>query len=143
MKKKIPVHDPKEWETNAELMSARIFTQATKNTEKWGVQDVPDLILAMLEELGEISQAHLQAEHEGGDPGRIYEEAKDLGALCLQLGALLREPDYCHGCNNHVDKHTCHCGESPEGHGRTADHSFVPMGCTCGYAKKPDCPDKW
>ena len=39
----------------------------------------------MQEELGEISQAYLKHKDEGQPENRIFEENKDLAALCCQL----------------------------------------------------------
>lgn len=58
---------------------------ASRNVDRWGLQDVETLLLAMQEEQGELAQAYLEATHEDGDPGRIGEELEDLGALCFQL----------------------------------------------------------
>ena len=68
----------------------RIEWRALANEAKWGKQDPATLIIAMTEELGEIAQAHLQAQHEGGDKERIVDEALDLAPLCLQLIESLR-----------------------------------------------------
>jgi NTP pyrophosphatase (non-canonical NTP hydrolase) len=59
--------------------------KADQNVEKWGLQDEETLLLAMQEELGELTQAHLEARAEDGDPDRVDEEMDDLGALLLQL----------------------------------------------------------
>lgn len=59
--------------------------RAEKNVEKWGLQREETLLLAMQEEMGELTQAHLEAEHEGGDPERLREELIDLMALAHQL----------------------------------------------------------
>lgn len=59
--------------------------KAEENVEEWGLQDVETLLLAMQEEQGELSQAHLEAEHEDGDAARIASELDDLAALCIQL----------------------------------------------------------
>lgn len=59
--------------------------KAKRNLGKWGEQGTETLLLAMQEELGELSQAHLEAEHESGDPDRTTEELDDLAALCYQL----------------------------------------------------------
>lgn len=61
------------------------WEQAFENTGEWGLQDVETLLLAMQEELGELTQAHLEASAEGGDPDRVEAELVDLGALCFQL----------------------------------------------------------
>jgi len=74
----------------SEILS-RIGLRADHNLARWGKQDVPTLIMAMVEELGEISQAHLQAIAEGGDPWRVIDEALDLAPLCVQLVELVQE----------------------------------------------------
>lgn len=58
--------------------------KSRRNVDKWGLQDDETLHLAMIEELGEIAQAHLQARHEDGDEKRIVAEIDDLAALCIQ-----------------------------------------------------------
>jgi|GEM_PF-1391772 len=63
----------------------RWVSQADRNLEKWGLQDEETLLLAIQEELGELTQAHLEARDEGGDPDRVDEELHDLGALLIQL----------------------------------------------------------
>jgi len=59
--------------------------KAVENIDDWGVQEEETLLLAMQEELGELTQAYLEARAEGLDPHRIDEEIDDLGALLLQL----------------------------------------------------------
>jgi len=61
------------------------ISQADRNLEQWGLQDEETLLLAIQEELGELTQAHLEARDEDGDPGRVDEELADLGALLIQL----------------------------------------------------------
>lgn len=63
----------------------RYEAQADENIEKWGLQDKPTHLLAMQEELGELTRAHLEAEHESGDPDLVEGELVDLGALLLQF----------------------------------------------------------
>ncbi len=63
----------------------RWMGMASENIEEWGLQDEETLLLAIQEELGELTQAHLEARAEGGDPARVDEELDDLGALLLQL----------------------------------------------------------
>lgn len=63
----------------------RWMGQASENIDKWGLQDEETLLLAIQEELGELTQAHLEARAEGGDPERVDEELDDLGALLIQL----------------------------------------------------------
>lgn len=59
--------------------------KAKKNVDEWGLQSAETLLLAMQEEMGELTQAHLEARDEDGDPDRIEDELADLGALCYQL----------------------------------------------------------
>lgn len=73
----------KEWSEKAE-----------KNINKWGLQDIETLTLAMMEELGELSQAILQAKHENGDPQRIEEELSDLAALCYQMQSAIEDDQH-------------------------------------------------
>lgn len=63
----------------------RWMEKAGENIETWGLQNEETLLLTMLEELGELAQAYLEARAEGGDPERIDEELDDLGALLLQF----------------------------------------------------------
>ena len=67
--------------TNADLLIQR----ASNNLQKWGPQGLKTLGLAVAEETGELAQAILQYEYEDGDLQRVYQEAIDLGALCLQV----------------------------------------------------------
>jgi len=66
---------------NADMLIRR----ARNNLNKWGKQDVETLGLAVAAAAGELAQAILQHKHEGGREDRIYNEAIDLGALCLQV----------------------------------------------------------
>lgn len=59
--------------------------KAEENIDEWGLQDVETLLLAMQEEQGELAQAYLEAEYEGGDLARAANELDDLAALCIQL----------------------------------------------------------
>lgn len=44
--------------------------------------------------------------------------------------------EVCEGCNSEIDSSYCHCGQAEEDHGYYGNgHSFVPMGCVCGYPK--------
>ena len=63
--------------------------KARENLDRWGQQDVDTLLLAMQEELGELTQAHLEARAEGGDATRVGLELADLAALCFQLEWLI------------------------------------------------------
>lgn len=59
--------------------------KAHDNVEEWGLQDSETLLLAMQEELGELSQAYLEHQFEDGDYREIGRELDDLVPLCLQL----------------------------------------------------------
>lgn len=63
----------------------RWLGKAEENIAEWGLQSEETLLLAIQEELGELTQAHLEATHEDGDDSRVDEELDDLGALLLQL----------------------------------------------------------
>ena len=67
------------------IFSYKTSNRAVKNISKWGFQDKKTLIIAMMEELGEIAKADLDNE---GDE-RVIDECIDLGALCLQLECVL------------------------------------------------------
>lgn len=69
------------WQTLAEQWAKR----AGENVDKWGEQDLETLLLAAQEELGELTQAVLEARAENGDPERIVEEIVDLAALLFQI----------------------------------------------------------
>jgi hypothetical protein len=70
---------------SSSVLFDRWIGKADENIEKWGLQDEETLLLAIQEELGELSQAFLEARSEGGDPARIDKELDDLGALLLQF----------------------------------------------------------
>ena len=42
---------------------------------------------------------------------------------------------YCPSCKYQIDPDYCWCGEGKENHGYRDGHSFIPMGCQCGFAK--------
>jgi len=63
----------------------RWMGKASDNIDNWGLQSEETLLLAIQEELGELTQAHLEARDEDGDPARVGDELDDLGALLLQL----------------------------------------------------------
>jgi NTP pyrophosphatase (non-canonical NTP hydrolase) len=62
-----------------------IKQRASDNLKKWGEQSYEILGLCIAEEAGELAQAILQHKYEGGLEDRIFQEAWDLGALCLQV----------------------------------------------------------
>ena len=72
--------------------AALMGEQASTNIEKWGGQTMLVLIACMAEELGEVAEATLRV---GLDYAKTKEawadaerEARDLGALCLQMATL-------------------------------------------------------
>ena len=86
--------EPTESQQDDEPVSIGMFAEwhgkACENTQEWGLQDRETLLLAMQEELGELTQAHLEAEHEDGDRERLSKELNDLGALLLQFHMRLK-----------------------------------------------------
>jgi NTP pyrophosphatase (non-canonical NTP hydrolase) len=70
---------------NAEIQIDNWRRKAVENREEWGEQSVETLLLAMQEELGELSQATLEYRDEDGYYGPIFEELDDLGALLIQF----------------------------------------------------------
>jgi len=75
------------------------LAKAEENIEEWGLQDEETLLLAIQEELGELTQAHLEARSEGGDPARVAEELDDLGALLIQFNEARGEYEFvCRSC---------------------------------------------
>lgn len=73
------------------MTSDRWEEKAIENVDRWGIQDVETLLLAIQEETGELAQAYLEARAEGGDPSKIEDELEDLGALCIQLQERLED----------------------------------------------------
>lgn len=67
------------------INSFALEKRASANLNRWGKQDLETLGLAIAEETGELAQAILRFKHEGGMEDCIYQEAIDLGALCLQV----------------------------------------------------------
>lgn len=65
--------------------SYRWEKKAVENLNRWGEQSLSELLLATQEELGELTQAVLEADVEDGDPDLIQEELDDLAALMYQL----------------------------------------------------------
>lgn len=66
-------------------LASHWLRKAKANQRKWGKQDLKTLCVVATEELGEISQAVLDAIHSDGDGSRIREEVDDLAAVCFQL----------------------------------------------------------
>lgn len=74
------------WEATLRSNPERRWKQgARENVERWGKQGIETVLLATQEELGELSQAVLEARDEDGDPERIRAELDDLAALMFQL----------------------------------------------------------
>ena len=59
--------------------------QANENVEKWGTQHPETLLVAITEEVGELSQAYLEATYEDGDPSDVHAEIDDIAALLIQF----------------------------------------------------------
>lgn len=82
----VPVSDQHEPVTELDDMPfAEWKHKADVNIGEWGRQSRETLLLCMMEELGELTQAHLESKHGDGDYHRISKELDDLAALCLQL----------------------------------------------------------
>lgn len=64
-----------------------VIVERTRQDAKWGEQNHdPFAYLAILmEEVGEMAQAAVQARMEGGDPKRIREEAVQTAAVALAI----------------------------------------------------------
>ena len=68
------------------------------------------------------------------EPQDVASVADLIDAMASGGGGELR---LCPGCGQAIDPDTCHCGASREGHDDfDLSHSFVPMGCSCGYVKE-------
>lgn len=63
--------------------------KAAQNEQKWGEQRAETLLLAMQEELGELTQAHLESRQGLADAQDIQDELDDLAALCIQLNRVI------------------------------------------------------
>ena len=61
----------------------------------------------------------------------------EVGAQCSLKKGLKRmtNAEVCPTCKNEIDPDCCYCGSPLNLHGYESGHSFVPIGCTCGYAK--------
>ena len=64
---------------------------AWDNISERGYQDRRQLLCAMIEELGELSQAVLEHECEDGEEERIQEELDDLSALMIQFQIFIKK----------------------------------------------------
>lgn len=72
-------------ELKIEVRDEKWKQKAEENVEKWGVQTFLELIAVMTEEMGEVTQAILEAQQEDGDPECIIEELDDMMAVGYQL----------------------------------------------------------
>lgn len=72
-------------ELHWQVLAERWAEKADENIQTWGKQDLDTLLLAAQEELGELTQAVLEARAEDGDPDRIADELDDLAALMFQI----------------------------------------------------------
>lgn len=61
------------------------YERADENLDHWGIQNPAVVLLAMQEELGELTRAYLEATYENGNPADAREELHDLGALLYQF----------------------------------------------------------
>lgn len=59
--------------------------RAHENVERWGQQRMDTLLLAMQEELGELTRSYLQWMHEEGEPRSVADELHDLAPLLFQF----------------------------------------------------------
>ena len=74
-------------------MTYKWEAKAKKNIEKWGAQDMETLLLATMEELGELTQAWLQFKHQDTKFNRVVSELDDVMALGYQMLWVLENPD--------------------------------------------------
>lgn len=65
--------------------------KANSNIQDWGLQSMDTLLLAMQEELGELTQAYLEYTHENESSDQIPDELDDLAALLIQFRRSLHE----------------------------------------------------
>ncbi|MHA1229221.1 MAG: hypothetical protein ACTSRP_09155 [Candidatus Helarchaeota archaeon] len=75
----------KKWKNNIDKWIEIIYEKAEKNIKKWGLQPIDELLLASMEELGELTRAYLRSKFENGDSNEIDSELDDLAALIIQI----------------------------------------------------------
>lgn len=63
----------------------QINEQADENIDEWGEQEMETLLLALQEELGELTQAYLEYNWEDGDEYEVPSELIDMMALGVQV----------------------------------------------------------
>uniref|UniRef100_A0A6M3LEN6 Uncharacterized protein n=1 Tax=viral metagenome TaxID=1070528 RepID=A0A6M3LEN6_9ZZZZ len=80
-----------------DLQSEAVKERARANIERWGGQTAHILMVCMAEELGEIAEAVLRISIDWEKTKEAYrdaeQEARDLGALCLQMAMLCQLAD--------------------------------------------------
>lgn len=52
-----------------------------------------------------------------------------------------RGPIFCGVCGKEIDPQICWCGDDIDKHTAWCGHAPVPMGCECGYYRKPKSHD--
>ena len=67
-------------------------------------------------------------------------ELLDVPSVANMIDAMANggavKPNLCPGCGCEIDPDTCHCGAGISEHNDCGPiHSFVPMGCACGYVR--------
>jgi|WetSurSiteA1Bulk_404760.scaffolds.fasta_scaffold00513_15 hypothetical protein len=69
-----------------------VLLENIKQIQKWGVQDepLPNWIMWLTEEIGELAQAAGDHYHRAKDPKRIFEEAIQAATLCLKIAEVYR-----------------------------------------------------
>lgn len=79
-----------------EVEADNLTERAAGNMEQYGYQDLSMLVICATEELGEVAKERIWLKLNGQASPRaainvlrqMCDEARDLGALCLQIGAL-------------------------------------------------------
>lgn len=79
-------------DTPREIPHADLWREkGEENIDTWGRQAFGTLLLAAQEEMGELTQAYLEARDEDCDPERIQTELDDLAALLVQMAWLIED----------------------------------------------------
>lgn len=79
-----------------QVEGGNLAERAAANIERYGYQDLSFLLMKATEELGEVASERIWLKINGEENPHaaicvlrnLCDEAKDLGALCLQIGAL-------------------------------------------------------
>jgi len=76
----------------ARAFLAAVRAQAQANMNKWGLQNLETLGLALAEETGEVAQAILAVKAQGGsDYQHVIDEARHVAALCVQIAVQVEQ----------------------------------------------------